>query len=310
MFKKQHLQLWIEKYLFYPHSFFHYLLSYLLLPFSLIYCIIVLSKRLFSKKVHFCLPVVSVGNLTVGGSGKTPFLIALTKERENIAIVLRGYKRASKGLHVVSNKGEILCDVDTSGDEAMLYAKELNNATVIVSEKRETAIEKAIALGAEAVFLDDGFSKAHIEKLDILLRPQPEPANIFCLPSGPYREPRFLYSHADIVVQEDEDFMRKVQIQNPQEKMLLITGIAKPQRLDAYLDKNVIAKVYFEDHHMYTKKELETLLTQYKAESILTTKKDAVKMESFNLPLSILDLQIQINPDIQKRVNTFLANFR
>ena len=71
------------------------------------------------KKIDFGIPVISIGNLIVGGSGKTPFVIELTKDRENIAIVLRGYGRASKGLYIISDKGNILENVSISGDEAM-----------------------------------------------------------------------------------------------------------------------------------------------------------------------------------------------
>lgn len=263
-----------------------------------------------AKKVDFHIPIISIGNLTVGGSGKTPFLISLAKEYDDIAIILRGYKRSSKGLHVVSLRGDILCDIQTSGDEAMLYAIKLPKATVIVSENRDIAIQKAKELGCKTLFLDDGFSKAHIKKYDILIRPNPEPKVSLCLPSGPYREPKFLYANADLVVNENSDFTRHVTLQNPTKRMLLVTAISKPKRLDTYLPKNLVGKVTFQDHYMYTKEELEELINKYNATSILTTEKDMVKMLDFNLPLSILDLHVDINPNIKEQINTFLADFR
>ena len=69
---------------------------------------------------------------------------------------------------VVKDKQNILCDVKTAGDEAMIYAKKLPHATVIVSEDRVVAIEKAKAMGCEIVFLDDAYSKHGIKKLDII----------------------------------------------------------------------------------------------------------------------------------------------
>jgi tetraacyldisaccharide 4'-kinase len=256
------------------------------------------------------IPVVSVGNLTVGGSGKTPFLIALAKERENIAVVLRGYKRDSTGTILISQNGNILQGVQTSGDEAMLYALSLPKASVIVSEDRMKGIKLAQDIGAKAVFLDDGFSKAFIFKFDILLRPTPEPKLPFCLPSGAYREPKFFYSFAQSVLQEGKDFQREVTILEPSKKMVLVTAISKPHRLLEYVNDNVIAYEFFPDHYAFHKKELEDILSKHQATSILTTSKDMVKMKDFQLPLSLLSLHVKITPSIKEQVNSFLANFR
>ncbi len=310
MFKKADLAFWIEEYLFYPKNFLQFLLSILLLPFTLVYCVIVIFKRLFSKKIDFNIPIVSIGNLTIGGNGKTPLTIELAKDYENCAIILRGYKRQSSGLVVVSTKGKILCDVSQSGDEAMLYAKSLPNATVIVCENRSKAIEYAKSSTCRVLFLDDGFSKSYIKKFDILIKPKIEPTLPFCLPSGAYREPKYLYSSADLVVKEDIDFKRVVKIVNPTKEMILVTGISKPKRLDDFLPKNIKEKIYFEDHHSFTKEELKTLMQKYNATSILTTSKDAVKMENFGLKLSILELQLELNPRIKNKINSFLSNFR
>lgn len=309
MFNRSRIVLWVEAYLFYPTSFIQRLLSYLLLPLSAIYCAIVLSKRFWGKKrkLYFTIPIVSIGNLTVGGNGKTPFCIALAKDYTNVAVVLRGYGRKSQGLILVSDNGQIMCDAMASGDEAMLYAKSLPESTVIVSEDRLEAIRFAKKRGAKIIFLDDGFSKSHIAKIDILMKPNPEPQNSFCLPSGPYREPHFLYQYADAIISEGEDFVRHVEVLSPTERMLLVTAISKPSRLDAYLPQNVIAKVSYEDHYMYNEKELESLLHEYNATSILTTQKDAVKMNTFDLPLSILKLDVEIFPETKAKINALLA---
>lgn len=312
MFNKPKFVLWVEAYLFHPTSFTQRLISYLLLPFSAIYCLIVLYKRSQAPKKLFKskIPIISIGNLTVGGNGKTPLCITLAKEHANAAIILRGYGRGSKGMILVSQKGQIMCDTKASGDEAMLYAKSLPNASVIVSEDRIEAIQYARKLGVELIFLDDGFSKSHIQKFDILVKPNPEPKNSFCLPSGPYREPRFLYAKADLVVEEGIDFDRYVTVNNPTEKMLLVTAISKPSRLDKYLPPNVIGKVTFRDHYMYHEDELNELLHTYGATSILTTQKDAVKMANFYLPLSIMELEVKVTPALKEQINTFLAQKR
>ncbi|MDX1808005.1 MAG: tetraacyldisaccharide 4'-kinase [Sulfurospirillaceae bacterium] len=309
MFNKAKLTLWIEEYLFYPKTFAHYALSFTLLPFSALYCLIVITKRFFAKKNNFGIAIISIGNLTLGGSGKTPLTIELAKNRNNTAIILRGFGRESKGMLLVSHKNKILCDVKQSGDEAMLYAKSLPDATVIVSEDRIRAIEYAKTLSVKTIFLDDGFSKADIEKFDILIKPKNEPTLPFCIPSGAYREPRYLYKHADLVMVEDTDFERKVNIKNTTKNMVLVTGISKPERLKKYLPNALAGEVLFEDHHDYNLKELNEIMRRYDATSILTTQKDAVKMENFGLNLSILDLNIEIKKEAKDKINAFLSNF-
>jgi tetraacyldisaccharide 4'-kinase len=281
-------------------------LALILLPLSLIVCFVAIIKRTFSKPVKPPIPTISIGNLTVGGSGKTPLTIALAKNFTHPAIILRGYKRQSSGTICVSNKGQILCDVLTSGDEAMLYAKSLPNATVIVSENRLQGILKAYSLGAKCAFLDDGFLKFNIKKFDILIRPNPKPKLPFCLPSGPYRAPIFFEKYANLILSENSDFKRIVTLKNPTKKMVLVTAIANPKRLEPYLPKKLLAKYTFEDHYTFKKEELEEILLKHNATSLLTTAKDAVKIKPFNLPLSLLDLDIQIEPKIIQSIKEYI----
>jgi len=248
----------------------------------------------FSKAQAFDIPIISVGNLTVGGSGKTPLVTALAQKKEKPAIILRGYGRESEGMIVVQDKGNIFCDVKQSGDEAMIYAKKLPQATVIVSEDRKVAIQKAQELGCRSVFLDDAYSKHSIAKKDILI--DVETPNSFCLPSGPYRE-RLWKEKEAIVLREDVDFVREVTLKDAQPKMALVTAIARPQRLDKYLPQSVVAKHYFEDHHSFSKNELEKILAEDGVDSLLVTLKDYVKIEDFGLPLSLLDLEVKVLRD-------------
>ena len=171
-------------------------------PLSLLYTLIVCLKRLFAKPQKFKIPIISVGNLTLGGSGKTPLVRALFKELNGglkTCIILRGYGRKSRGLLEVALDGRVLCDVGQSGDEAMEYALFLRGANVIVSEDRAAGILRAQTLGFELVILDDGFSKFNISKFDILLRPQSAPKLPFCLPFAAYRYPPFFYKFADFI---------------------------------------------------------------------------------------------------------------
>lgn len=248
------------------------------------------------------IPVISVGNLTLGGSGKTPLVTAFAHTFEGSAIVLRGYGRKSTGLHVVHDGTAILCDVQTSGDEAMIYAQKLSDTIVIVSEIRELGIQKAQALGAKQVFLDDAYSKHHIKKLDLLI--DVETPNQFCIPSGAYRE-RLWSSKKALLLKENVDFTRHVHVEKARNKMALVTAIARPERLDKYLP-DVVQKVYFEDHHFFTKEEVEAILNESGAESLLVTYKDLVKMSHFNLPLSLLDLEVEIDSDLIETVERYI----
>ena len=251
--------------------------------------------------IDFDMDIVSVGNLSVGGSGKTPLATALASRYENVAIVLRGYGRSSSGLYVVKDSNSILCGVDVSGDEAMIYAQKLLDAIVIVSEDRYIGILKAKEMGAKIVFLDDAYSKHDIKKLDLLI--DVKTTNNSCLPSGAFRE-RLWSSKEAIVLQDGKDFKRVVELKNKSAKMSLVTAIARPARLDEFLDK-VISKNYFEDHHIFTKTELEEIIKKDSSDSLLVTYKDFVKVESFDLPLSLLDLEVIVNKEVFKIIDNY-----
>jgi tetraacyldisaccharide 4'-kinase len=263
-------------------------------------------KRISIKhKFYVGIPVISIGNLIVGGSGKTPLTIALAKEKDNVCIVLRGYGRASKGLYIVSLNGEIKVDVNTSGDEAMLLAKSLPNASVIVCENRKEAILKAKEIGSKIIFLDDGFSKYDIEKFNILIRPAKEPTNVFCLPSGGYREPKVMYTEANAVFNENIDFKRVVTFklneitkEKLDENIICLTAISKPDRLLEYLPKNIVCKTFI-DHYQFTKEDIDTILKDYKDYTIVTTAKDLVKLKKFKIDnIILMDLEVEIVKDI------------
>ncbi|MCT7547405.1 tetraacyldisaccharide 4'-kinase [Aliarcobacter butzleri] len=313
---KQKIHLWIEEYLFFP-NFFQKIISFLLLPLTLIYLIIIFTKRFKAKKMDFDIPIISIGNIIVGGSGKTPITIELASKYENACVILRGYGRSSKGLQIVSLNGDIKVDVTVSGDEAMLLAKSLKKATIIVSENRIEAILKAKELGSKIIFLDDGFSKYSISKFDILLKPQNQPTNNFCLPSGGYREPKSFYKKANIVLQEGKDFKRVITIKKDENvkelpaKTILLTAISKPKRLLEFLPKN-IKMISFPDHHNFTKEEILDIQNEYNDYAILTTGKDMVKLKEFNLEnLYLMDLCIKIDENVDfSSMNSYINSFK
>ena len=290
--------------LFYAPKLYHKVVAYALLPLSYLYCLIVYTKCKLSKAKEYGLPIVSVGNLSVGGSGKTPLVTALAQKRKGIAIILRGYGRKSRGLHVVSDGSTIMCSVEISGDEAMIYATKVPHAIVIVSEDRTLGIEKAKEMGAKLIFLDDAYSKHSIAKLDFLLHV--ESKNRFCLPSGPYRERLWRGKKAHILY-EGKDFRRITTVVGATKRMLLVTAIARPERLDAYLPE-VIGKKYYEDHHFFTKEELDSLISEYNCTSLLMTYKDYVKVASFNLPISLLELKVELDKRVDALIDSYIED--
>ncbi len=297
----------VEKMMFNP-KWYHYIIILLLSPLSLLYGVIMYFRRLFSVRKSFGLPVVSIGNLVVGGSGKTPFVIALASRYVDVAVISRGYGRKSKGLVQVSQKGKVLCTVEESGDEAMLMAVSLPKATVIVSEDRKIAIAKAKEQGAKLILLDDGFNRVDIEKYEILLEPK-EIKNYFPFPAGAFREFWFMNVSADLIVKEEIDYSRHVTLEDLSKRMLLVTAIANPKRLDKYLPSDVVGKVYLPDHAYFDETILAAKMQEYGAETLLVTEKDRVKMSGFKLPLSKMKLKLEIRSQILTAIDEYIKKY-
>lgn len=295
-----------EQLLFSPR-WYHLPFIVLMLPLSLLYGAFMWIRRVLASPKDFGIPIISVGNLIVGGSGKTPFTIALASGMEDVTIISRGYGRKSKGLVEVSRKGKIVATVEQSGDEPMLMAMSLPYASVIVSEDRIGAITLAKKQGAKLIILDDGFNRVGIKKFEVLLEPETI-KNSLPFPAGPFREFRFTQKYADIVAREGRDFTRVVEIDQPRSKMLLVTAIANPQRLERYLPKAVEGKVYLRDHAYFDEGEIKKVMEEYGADSVLCTSKDRVKMHDFDLPISELKLKLNIEDDIIEKIQSYIQS--
>ena len=282
-----------EEMLFEP-KWYHYPLIFILLPFSFIYYLIVLIKfpRIYED---LGIPIVSIGNIIIGGSGKTPLTKAVINHCKNkkTAVIMRGYKRKSKGLVLVKDFEKILVNVDISGDEAMEIAL-FTNAAVIVSEDRKKGILKAKELGADFVILDDGFDKP-FRKLNIVIDKRIK--NPFVLPSGGYRYPRTFLKYADIVL---EDIKREVKVPKGD---ILISGISNPKRLLKYWAKEY---KFFPDHYEYKWEDLK----EFKNKTVVTTPKDYVKLKKFPLNLKIMELNVKIPGDVIKKIDDYLIKFQ
>ena len=298
---------WIDAY-FYQPNFTQKLVSFALLPLSLLYGIGSTMRRKLARFYDFGIPIVSVGNLIAGGSGKTPFIIEVAKTYERAVVISRGYKRTSKGLVLVSEWGNIQVSQEEAGDEPYLIARELKNASVIVCKNRIQAIEKAKQIGAKVIFLDDGF-RFKFAKLNIVLEPLLKPYFTFCLPSGIYRELPNALKEADLIVREGIDYTREVQIESPSERMLLLTAIANPSRLDAFLP-SVVGKITLADHAQFDKDALHKAMHEYNASSLLVTSKDEVKLLHSNLKLSVMRLELKINPQVLEHIKAYVEKFK
>ncbi|MBI2996811.1 MAG: tetraacyldisaccharide 4'-kinase [Candidatus Melainabacteria bacterium] len=171
---------------------------------SLIYFLLY-KLRLFSYKINILrvskldAVVISIGNITLGGSGKTPLVIEIAKYfislGYKVAVLSRGYKRQlvsnnSSGIVLVSDGEEIFNNYEISGDEPLLIAKKVPKAIVLVSKDRVKAGRSAIRLGAKILILDDGFQhiKLHRDENILLLNDLVDLKNNSLFPAGTLRE--------------------------------------------------------------------------------------------------------------------------
>jgi tetraacyldisaccharide 4'-kinase len=174
----------------------NWLLKILLLPFSLLYGIGVILRDLFYKfgllkSVEFNVPVISVGNISIGGTGKTPhieYLISGLREHLKVATLSRGYGRKTKGYLAIDPR----MSADKAGDEPLQFKRKYPDIPVIVSESRTFGIVQMLQQypGLQCILLDDAFQHRSVQPgLNILLTSFNEPYNNdFLLPVGRLRE--------------------------------------------------------------------------------------------------------------------------
>jgi len=184
------------------------LVKILLAPFSLLYGIGGSVRDFFYKKgllkgIKFDLPIISVGNLSVGGAGKTPhieYLVRLLKPYLEVATLSRGYKRKTKGYIQVHPQH----NAETVGDEPLQFKRKYSDVFVAVAENRTFAIPKILMEkpDTQVVLLDDAFQHRAIEAgLNILLTEYSFPfTDDYLLPSGRLREWRSAYTRADVLI--------------------------------------------------------------------------------------------------------------
>lgn len=310
-----------------------------LYPLSILYGLGVrLRNKMFDcgmlHSKSYSTPIISVGNITVGGTGKTPhteYLIKLLKKEFNVAVLSRGYKRKSSGF--------IIADTQSSasliGDEPFQIKKKFPEVTVAVDKDRCHGIElirEKKELKTEVILLDDAFQHRYVTPgVNILLV---DFNRLICddtlLPAGRLREPASGKSRANIVivtkcprVMKPMDFRiiskkldlfpyqqlyftsfkygnlvpfvdnenkkrRSLSQIEKNEQVILLTGIASPQQLLQDIERyaSSITPITFEDHHDFSKGDLEMIKRKFEELSsekkiIITTEKDAARLSLF-----------------------------
>ena len=253
------------------------------------------------KSRRLARPVISIGNISVGGSGKTPFVIALgelLKERGVAFDVLsRGYGRKSSATAVVDPSGGPV----EFGDEPLLIARKLGVPVIVGSQRYEAGKLAERTFNSKLHLLDDGFQHRALHRdFDIVMLPGSDLQD-FVLPLGRLREPVTSLERADAVVVSDETDesmvkkwmrdsrnlwrVRRVQETDlPSGKALAFCGIARPgQFLEQLKAQNIqlAATRAFSDHHRYSERDVTSLLKEKAAsgaELFVTTEKDLVNL--------------------------------
>jgi tetraacyldisaccharide 4'-kinase len=273
------------------------------------------------RRVHQ--PVVSVGNLSVGGSGKTPIAAAIARlliaHGERPSILSRGYRRrlASDGITIVSDGRKLRATIDTAGDEPLMLARMLPDVPVLVGRERFLAGRLAEEkMGVTVHVLDDGFQHLELERDVDLLVVREEDLTDEVLPAGRLREPRAAAAIADaaIVVVDSPDAAARAASAlrvpasfhvvrrlgdpwwftsddgsvTPGTRVVAVAGIAHPDeffRDVAASGFDVAGTLPFRDHHRFTIDDIRTIESAARSAGaiVMTTEKDAVRLEGCGL---------------------------
>jgi tetraacyldisaccharide 4'-kinase len=282
-------------------------------------------------------PVISVGNLAVGGRGKTPMVAAIARELlamgERPAILTRGYARThpDDGVVVVRDADGMRADLGRAGDEALMLARSLPGASVLVSSNRYLAGRLAEHhLAASVHVLDDGFQHLQLDRdVDVVMIGRDDVARPITLPRGRLREPLDTLVAADAIVAADDDvtveasgfdapvFRTRRTLTNPAPGVAAfgVAGIAAPSRFfDALraLGTNLVGTLEFRDHHAYSRKDLARILATARtagADVVHTTEKDYVRLLPFRpFATPIVGVPLRMEPDPLPEFRHFLAN--
>ncbi len=281
------------------------ILSFLMLPFSFLFQILIKSKRIISKEKKFDIPIICIGNIFIGGTGKTPLSIFVAEELK------KNNKKPSIIKKFYSNHK----------DEHELIKDKIN--CLYLARKRSDAIHQAMAAKCDLAILDDGFQDFSIKKdLNILcFNSKQLIGNGMTIPSGPLRESMSAIARADIVVINGEkskffenlifNISKKTEIYYSKyipininkfknKKIFAFAGIGNPDNFFDILTQynlNIKKKIPYSDHYEFTKKELNEILDFSLKNNLqpITTEKDYHRIKKFGFKnFDYLELKLEI----------------
>ena len=282
-------------------------------------------------------PVISVGNLAVGGRGKTPMVACIARELlamgERPSILSRGYGRTQPddGVVVVRDPDGIRSDLPRAGDEPLMLARALAGASVLVSPDRYLAGTLAEhAFDATVHLLDDGFQHLQLDRdIDIVLVGRDDVAKPLTFPSGRLREPLDTLIAADAVLAADDEVdisavgvdlpffrtRRSISIPNIDgQSVFAVAGVAGPERFLEDLRRlgcPLVGTRAFPDHHAYSRKDVVGIAETARragAHVIVTTEKDYVRMLPWRpFPMRVECATLTMEPDPHPEFRHWLA---
>jgi len=274
------------------------------------------------------IPVISVGNITLGGTGKTPVVERLSRRFRdagfNPGIITRGYMRKKNGTFAVDINND---SAHTAGDEAYMLARR-TRIPVIVGKNRLRAIERGIEeKQIDMAILDDGFQVRNLKKdVDVLiLNGRESLGRQELFPLGPYREPvsRVRASDTILVSKSEPDSAtiyftrgiprfqvryRPIHLYNVKKNAIAHYNFLKNQKVLAFcglgdnqsffqllrqIGADIVKEIPFPDHHRYTAGDLRGMESADNVQCIVTTEKDAVKLIGMDLPDNLFYLSIE-----------------
>ena len=307
-------------------------LARVLVPLSWLYGVGVWLHRSTTRPLQLPVPVISIGNITLGGTGKTPVVIGLARALQQrgyaVAVLLRGYGTKRREPMLVT-PGASYAEV---GDEALEYADQLEQVQIWVGSNRRLGARRAIDQGATLLLLDDGLQHWPLARdLDVtLLDAQHGIGNGQMFPAGPLREPASHLGRADLLVLTGTGVGAggPAQLPWPSQKprcslrfqldvphglqggaLVAFCGIGLPQKFFQALGAlglRVIAQESFPDHHPYAGSELEHLVAVAQAHGavLVTTSKDANRLpihyRSKVVPIPLSIDPVALDPFVQR----------
>jgi tetraacyldisaccharide 4'-kinase len=280
-----------------------------------------LYDRRWLKVNRLSRPVVSIGNISVGGSGKTPFVIALGEllKQHGISfdVLSRGYRRKATGPAIVNRLGS----PEEFGDEPLLIARKLQVPVVVGADRYQAGLVAERTSSSQLHLLDDGFQHRRLHRdFDIVMLPAADLGDSL-LPIGRLREPVPELRRADVLVIEypviPTDFHgaiwraeRELELNDTDNlSAIVFCGVARPRRFFSDTERllgpgRVVEQLAFPDHHRYRPEDIERLLTiksRSGAECFITTEKDEINLGQLAdrlQPLKIARLRFEIaDPD-------------